>query len=311
MLSRLKPTIAMCCDGGSPCRSATVRPSSRSPSTCVGSKPTPQASSRGPRSRRSAAPSALPICAAAGSFSDCGSTKASSLPPRMTNWSMAYSVCGDRSLRMHEHQHVVTSSSIVWTSPASVLHVQQSPAVARCSPSLPACGRSSDRTMHRRAARRCRPIIGRFGLLEAINQARDVVFEELLLVRLEELDDFAAVGRIRAGQSEIQRLAARRRSVRPARPNSVARSSSSEKGLRIDHRSDAACPSSAAPFLPAVRGRAVRRRASAATGCSLPAKRRSTDSPARRANRRCVRCPVRSNRDCSRSDRCARRATRT
>ena len=46
-------------------------------------------------------------------------------------------------------------------------------------------------------------------MVQAVNQARDVVLEKLLLVRLEKADDLAAVGRIGSGKAEVERLAAR------------------------------------------------------------------------------------------------------
>jgi hypothetical protein len=50
---------------------------------------TPQASSSGPSEEKRGAMDIGPPIWAAGSFSDCGSTKAISLPPRITNWSIA------------------------------------------------------------------------------------------------------------------------------------------------------------------------------------------------------------------------------
>ena len=55
--------------------------------------------------------------------------------------------------------------------------------------------------------RREQPHDGLLRMGEPVDQARDVVFEELLLVRLEEADRLAAVGRVGPRQPEIQRLA--------------------------------------------------------------------------------------------------------
>jgi hypothetical protein len=79
----------------------------------------PQASSSGPSVEERGAIDIGPPCWPAGSFSDCGSTNAISLPPRMTNWSMAYSVFGDNSFGCTTIS-TSTSWSIVAISVASV-----------------------------------------------------------------------------------------------------------------------------------------------------------------------------------------------
>ena len=204
----------MCCEGCSPWRSATVRPRPRSPSTLPGSNATPHASSSGPSEEERGTIAIGPPCWPAGSFSDCGSTNARSLPPRMTNWSIAYSVFAGRSFGWISSS-TSTSWSIAATSAASVRSSSSSRSCAMLAQpgriwpeswSNDASTGSADMTADRRLLR----------IAEAMDQARHVVLEELFLVRLEEADDLAAVGRVRAGEAEVQRFVARAAAARPA-----------------------------------------------------------------------------------------------
>ena len=79
-----------------------------------------------------------------------------------------------------------------------------------------------------------KPITGFFGWRQLDDQLGDVVLEKLFLLGLEEVDDGAAVGRVGAGQAEIERL--------PGAPNGTADETEFvgailrlRERLRIDH----------------------------------------------------------------------------
>ena len=125
----------------------------------------------------------------------------------MTNWSIAYSVFGGRSLGC------TTSSTLdVLVDRADVgrerAHLHLLVQLRDAGPArVHAAGQLVELSIDRQ--RRDHADGRLLRVAEPMNQARHVVLEKLFLVRLEERDDFAAVGRVRAGETEVQRVVAR------------------------------------------------------------------------------------------------------
>ena len=102
---------------------------------------------------------------------------------------------------------------------------------------------------------------------QPVDQARDVVLEKLFLVRLEETDDLATIGRVRAGEPEVQLLAVRadghRGESEPGRAILVL-----AEGLRIDDGELDLAIRTPRQLARAARARVARRRAPPAPSCS-------------------------------------------
>ncbi len=150
-----------------------------------------------------------PVCAAmpgrVSSPSACGSTKTRTRPPRSTNWSIAYCVLSDRSLGWTSTSTPISAG--ISAASRSIGLTSKNCVICRIDrPRLRRLARPAELALQRQAGEQSHRRLLRDG--EVVDELGQVVFEKALALGLHERDRLFLVGRIAAGEAEIDELAA-------------------------------------------------------------------------------------------------------